>query len=195
MRHLTLDDVLDRDAFVAQRPKLERELIQAKTLRRVHVGPAFTFLFENHATLLWQVQEMCRVENISRPAAIQDELDAYNPLLPSDSELSATLLVEYAGEAERKEMLVRLSGVDRHVRVEIEGEAPVPGVFETGREKEDGKISSVQFVRFPMSESQKRAFMDLGRSAAIVVDHPAYAARHELGAASRGALIDDLRAD
>lgn len=194
MRPLTLDDVLDRDAFVARRPKLEREVMQAKSLRRVHVGDNLTFLFENHATLLWQIQEMCRVENISRPQAVQDELDAYNPLLPASDELSATLLVEFEHEHERKEMLVKLSGLDRHVCLEIAGEEPVQAVFEGGREKDDGKISSVQFLRFPLSEAQRNAFFDLSRGVALVADHPHYSARAELSGAARGALIDDLRA-
>ncbi|MCB9764622.1 MAG: DUF3501 family protein [Alphaproteobacteria bacterium] len=195
MRPLTLDDVLDRDTFAAQRPRLHAEILRTKDLRRVSVGPNLTLLFENHATMLWQILEMCRVENISRPEAVQAELDAYNPLLPGDSELSATLLVEYPDPAERTEMLVKLSGLSRHLSLHIAGKPPVQAVFEGGRETEAGKISSVQFVRFPLEPLQKAAFYDFTREVRFVVDHPAYQANAALPSAQRGALIDDLRAD
>ena len=195
MRPLTLDDVLSREAFRSKRPQLLPQIMGDKAVRRVHVGPNMTLLFENHATLLWQVHEMARVENISKPAALQDELDAYNPLLPSKSELSATLLVEYPNETERAEMLVKLSGIHLHLHVELEGAGAAQAVFEGGREKETGKVSSVQFLRIPLTDAKRRAFFDLGRSAKLVFDHPVYSHSVELSAVSRGALIDDLRAD
>lgn len=192
MRPLTLEDVQDRATFVAQRPQHEAEFLRTRALRRLALGPNMTLLFENQATVLWQVQEMCRVENITQPAAVQFELDTYNPLLPSQSELSATLLVEYPEEAERKVMLTRLTGLQAHLRLRIEGVADAPAVFEQGREREDGKISSVQFLRVPLSPEQRAAFFDLSRKASFVVDHPAYSHEAALSGASRGALIDDI---
>ena len=95
MKPLLPADILPNAEFVAHRPRLERELLQVKEARRVAVGPSFTLLFENRATVRWQIQEMCRVEKITDPAAIQHELDTYNGLLPRTDELSASLLVEY----------------------------------------------------------------------------------------------------
>lgn len=194
MPALTLDDVLSNADFVAQRPRLLTEIMRSKALRRIAVGPHMTLLFENRDSVLWQVHEMCRVEGISKPAAIQDELDAYNPILTSQRSLSATLMVEYPDEAERKDMLVKLSGLSRHFWLKVEGSEPLLASFEAGREKDTGKISSVQFLRFELTTQQRDAFMHMGKAASFVVDHPAYTAEHTLSGAERGALIDDLQA-
>ena len=172
------------------RPRLERELLQVKEARRVAVGPSFTLLFENRATVRWQIQEMCRVEKITDPAAIQHELDTYNGLLPRTDELSATLLVEYDEPSERARMLTALRGLHDHLRLEVDGSA-VRTQFDADQYNTD-RISSVQFIRFALTSEQADAFCDLRRSAAIVVDHPACAARTELKGAVRGALVEDL---
>ena len=193
MRTLTLDDLLPLAEFLTRRPALEQKVIATREARRLELGDHMSLTFENHVTVKWQVQEMCRVERITRPEAIQDELAAYNPLLPGASELSGTLLVAYVDPAERAAKLRALTGLSRHVHLEIEGEARAPVVFEGGREEEEtGKISSVQYVKIPLSPSQRRAFLDLSRSATLVVDHPAYPASTPLRATVRGALVEDL---
>lgn len=192
MRPVTLDELLPRERFIDARPALQQQLIRVKANRRVVLGEHLTLLFENRETVRWQVQEMCRVEHIVKPDAVQSELDAYNPLLPGPDELSATLLIEYPDADERKEMLVRLSGLHRHLHLEISGAAPCAARFEDGREREDGKLSSVQFVRFSLNAEQRAAFMDLSRPARLVVDHPVYAAATALDGGQRGAMIEDL---
>lgn len=192
MRPVTLHELLPRDEFIKARPALLPQHMRVKGNRRVRLGDHLTLLFENRDTVRWQVQEMCRVENIVKPEAVQFELDAYNPLLPGAEELSATLLIEYPDAAERREMLVRLSGLSAHVRLELDGVSPSPGRFEVGREREDGKLSSVQFVRFPLSPEQRAAFFDLTRGARFIVDHPVYSAVTALDGGQRGALIEDL---
>lgn len=196
MRPLTLDDLLPASEFLIRRPALEQKVIAAKEARRLELGPHMALVFENHLTIQWQVQEMCRVERITRPEAIQDELAAYNPLLPGPSELSGTLLVAYNDPRERAEKLRALSGLSRHMLLHIEGEAPAPLCFDGGREEaETGKISSVQYVRIPLTDTQRRAFLDLSRGASVVVDHPAYSAQTSLRATVRGALVEDLLAE
>lgn len=193
MRPLHLTDLPPLATFVEERPRRYEALQAVKAPRRVHVGPHLTLLFENRATVLWQVMEMCRVERITQPEAVQAELDAYNPLLPGPGELSATLLVEYPDEAERKRMLVALNGLDRHLHLVLEGLPPVAGVFEGGREQEGtGKISAVQFVRFPLGAEALAALKDFSRRASFRVDHPAYEAESILPGATRGALLEDL---
>ncbi len=191
MKPLTRDDILPIPAFLAARPALEREVIRAKEARRVALGPNLTFLFENRVTLRWQVHEMCRVEHIEKPDAIQHEIDTYNGLLPRRDELSATLLVEYADIAERNRMLLALRGLHDHVRLEIDGLPAAPAVFDADQFNTE-RISSVQFVRFPLTPEQVDALCDLRRAAAFVVDHPAYTARAALSGAARGALVEDL---
>lgn len=188
---LTLADVLPEAEFRAARPRLEREVLAAKSARRLTVGGNLTFLFENRLTLWWQVQEMCRVEHISDPAAIQHELDTYGGLLPGPDSLSATLLLEYPEPAERDHMLRLLRGLERHVHLRV-GERVLPAVFDAEQWNEE-RISSVQFLRFPLGEARP-AFFDLAQAAEIVVDHPALSARAAVGGVLRGALCEDLAA-
>jgi len=170
--------------------------MEAKVPRRIALGPNFTFLFENRDTVRWQIQEMCRIEGLRKPVAIQHELEAYNPLIPGDNELSATLLIEYADEAERDEMLVKLSGLDNTLTLEIDGQAPVCADFESGREVEEtGKVSAVQFIRFPMTDAQRAAFCEFGVRAALKVTHSVYEAETPLRGSQRGALIEDVQSD
>jgi hypothetical protein len=195
MRPVSFDELLPREQFIQARPALVQQLVRVKANRRVRIGDHLTLLFENRETVRWQVQEMCRVENIVKPDAMQSELDAYNPLLPGADELSATLLIEYPDAEQRKDMLVRLSGLHNHLRLELSGVAPCPAQFEEGREREDGKVSSVQFLRFSLSPEQRAAFFDLSRPARFVVDHPVYSAACALDGGQRGAMIEDLLTD
>ena len=193
MKKLTPEDILPNPAFLAARPRLEREVIRDKEARRVGLGPNLTFLFENRVTLSWQIQEMCRVEHITAPAAVMHEIDTYNALLPGRDEFAATVLVEYEEPVERDRMLAALRGLHDHVRLEIEGLEPVPGAFDAEQYNAQ-RISAVQFVRFALSSAQVDALCDLRRTATLVCDHAAYAARSPLGGAARGALVEDLLA-
>lgn len=188
----TLDDVLSIEAFLEVRPKRQAEVVATKSARRLTVGEHLTFLFENRVTVLWQIQEMCRVEHIRAPEAVKHELDTYVRLLPGPSELSATLLVEYEDADERKAALQALWGLHEHCFVEIAGER-VPMRFDA-EQYDERRISAVQFVRVPLTPAQRAAFFDLSRPVAVVVDHPRYTARAPLPASVRGALCEDLDA-
>lgn len=193
MSALTLAQLMDIPTFVAARPRLEREVIDDKRLRRVGVGPIFTFLFENRLSCWWQVQEMCRVEQITDPRAIQHELDTYNALLPGPRELSATLLIEVPDPAEREGWIRGLVGIHQHVWLRIAGCDDIRAVFDTSQ-FEETRVSTVQFVRFPLNAAQLAGLADLGRAVHITVDHPRYSADTVLTPTARAALIEDLRA-
>ena len=143
MKQLTQLDVLPYEEYERQRDALRSEIIALKQRRRISVGPLITLVFENHDTLRFQVQEMIRVERIVDPAKVQDELDVYNALLPSQGELSATLLIEITEETEMKEWLDRFMGLDHGEKVAIvAGGEQVFGEFEGGH-SHDTKISAV----------------------------------------------------
>ncbi|HNC97971.1 MAG TPA: DUF3501 family protein, partial [Myxococcota bacterium] len=108
MKPVLRSALLGNAEFVGQRPRLEQQQMLIKEQRRLKLGDAMVLLFENQATVAWQVQEMCRVENITADAAIQHELDTYNALLPGHSELSATLLIGFADPEERDRRLREL---------------------------------------------------------------------------------------
>jgi hypothetical protein len=153
-------------------------------------------VFEDRATVWYQTQEMLWVEHVTDLDAIRAELEVYNPLLPSDAELAATLLIELRESERMREEFQRLVGLDRHVRLVV-GERPVAAVFEAGRQTDDN-ISAVQYVRFPV-DADVRAAMAAGAPMTIAVDHPAYAARAPLSDAVRadvvGSFLDAAAAD
>ncbi len=194
MTPLTPADLLPLDEFLAQRSTIQRQTLAARRVRRLAAGDNLTLLFENRMTARWQILEMCRVENITRPDAVQHELDTYNALIPQGTELSATLLVEYPDADERDRMLLRLVGLQDSMTLTLEGSDTVQGVFDPDQ-FEEGRISAVQFVRFPLNADQVAALSDLRRAATLRVDHPAYQSETAVSGAVRGALVEDVLSD
>jgi hypothetical protein len=174
MKQLTQQDVIPIEEYERQRDAFRSRIIALKQRRRISVGPLITMVFENHDTLRFQVQEMIRVERIFDPAKVQDELDVYNALLPSQDELSATLLIEITEEAKMKEWLDRFMGLDHGQKVAIvAGGERVFGEFEGGHSHET-KISAVHFVRFRPTATMKAAIADLRQPVTISVNHGGY---------------------
>ncbi len=188
---LSHNDILSIADFNAVRPRMELDVIAAKQTRRVHVGEHMMFLFENHLTIQWQIQEMARVEGIQTDAGLAHELTTYNALLPTAESLSATLLIEYSEPEERDRVLHSLGGLHECMHIELDGCPPAPALFDESQWN-DERISSVQFIRFPLTAEQRQALGDLSRPAALVVDHAHYADRAVLSASTRGALVEDM---
>ncbi len=190
---LALSHVLSFFEYEKVRGERRRRVIALKERRRVSVGPYLSFAFENRETLLFQVQEMCRVERITDEAKVQDELDVYNSLLPGMRELSATVFIEIADKAQIQPVLDCFMGIDvgRHVWLEVGRDTIVPAEFEAGHsDEEPGKISAVHFARFRLSAEAVRAFRT--ETVSLVVDHPAERSRVELSSSTKAALGEDL---
>jgi hypothetical protein len=188
---LSHNDILSIADFNAVRPRMEMDVIAAKQARRVQVGGHMMFLFENHLTIQWQIQEMARVEGIQTEAGLAHELATYNALLPTTESLSATLLIEYSEPEERDRVLYALGGLHKCVHIELDGCSPAPAVFDE-TQWNDERVSSVQFIRFPLTADQRQALGDLSRPAALVIDHAEYVARTTLSGSTRGALVEDM---
>jgi len=193
MTPLTAADILDKAAYEAARPEFRRRIMLEKSRRRVLVGQHCSVHFENRDTMRYQVQEMLRAEDSwSRPGALEDELRAYNPLIPGQGELSATLMLEYETPAERAVALPRFTGLDRHVWLQI-GEAPrVLARFDRGQ-IDDHAVSSVQYITFALTPAQVEALAAKGTVVRLIVDHPAYQAQAVFGEDTRRAVADDAR--
>jgi hypothetical protein len=191
MSALRPDELLPIERFVAERRRIEAGVLEAKALRRVGLGPAMTLLFENRQTLLWQVQEMCRVEHITAPAAVQHELDTYGAMLPGPDTLSATLLVDVPDPAERDRRLVELLGLQDHVGLVFPDGGRAAARFDA-EQFDARRISSVQFLRIPLDAAQRAALGALQARVLLVVDHPRYRAEVALSGPTRAALLDDL---
>jgi hypothetical protein len=193
---IELMDVLNFFEYEKVRAQMRERVIELKRVRRVTVGRHLSFVFENRDTVLFQIQEMCRVERITDDAKIQDELDVYNAMLPGPRELSATLFIEITDKEQIQPVLDRFMGIDigPTVWVQVGKEFAIPGEFEAGHsdeEKEKGKLSAVHFVRFVFPPEAVRAFVDSPVS--LVVDHSAERGRVELPAETKTQLLLDLR--
>jgi hypothetical protein len=196
VKELVRADVRDLVEYEKVRAKERGAVIALKQDRRVSVGENLTFLFENRETVLFQVQEMVRTERIVEDARIQDELDAYNPLLPGPNELSATLFIEIPelvrlSPDEVRRRVNRFQGLDRHIALVVGDGLRVEARFESGRGNEE-KMAAVQYVRFALSPEARAGFADTARAVRLVVDHPRYQAEALLPPAVREELRKDL---
>lgn len=191
-RTIARDDLLSPDAFAAVRDAKYAEIREIKRHRRVAVGPFAGFYFENYATMWWQVQEMLRVEG-GGEAQIDDELTAYNPLVPNGRELVATLMFEIPEPVRRDRELARLGGVEDTISLIVAGQASAARPErEVERTTKAGKTSSVHFLHFPLSREQAAAFKQAGAEVQLKFDHPAYRHVAILPEESRAALAADL---
>ncbi len=188
-------DIVDIAQYERMRPQFRKDVMALKERRRVEVGPNFTFLFENHTTVLYQIQEMMHVERMVEEKAIRHEIDTYNELIPEEGSLSATLLLEYDDRALRDDVLPGLMGIDRHVWLEV-GELPrVAGEFDPSQIGEE-RVSSVQYVRFALSPEHRGEWRNRSASGQvrIVVDHPNYSHEGVLAPTVAEALAEDFGA-
>jgi Protein of unknown function (DUF3501) len=191
---IRLKDVLNSFDYEKVRAGMRASVIDLKRVRRVPLGDHLSFVFENRDTVLFQIQEMCRVERITDDARVQDEIDVYNALLPRPGELSATLFIEITDKDQIQPVLDRFMGIDvgPTVWIQVGKDFAVPGEFEAGHsDEEKGKLSAVHFVRFAFPPEAVRACES--SPVYLVADHPAVRARVELTATTKAQLLEDLR--
>jgi len=190
MLKIDRSEILGLGAYEQVRDQFRRRVIELKKDRRVSIGDRVTLVFENHDTMLFQVQEMLRAERMTSERGIRDEIAIYNELLPDAGELSATLFVEITDKDRIREDLHGLVGIDEHVALVL-GAHRIAARFEPGRSTEE-KLSSVQYVRFAVPEEARRALADAAQPAALELDHPRYRHRTELSAGTRRSLLEDF---
>lgn len=186
-------DLLPMEVYGRERKSLRQNAVAMKKPRRVAIGPYATFYFENYQTMWLQVHEMLFIEK-GGEAQIEDELAAYNPLIPKGSELVATVMFEIDDPARRLAFLTRIGNVERHMFLTVAGEM-VRGVAEGDVERtrsEDGKASSVHFVRFTFTPAQVTRFCEPGTPVIAGIDHPEYSHMAVLPETTRQALAQDF---
>ncbi|MEQ8231104.1 MAG: DUF3501 family protein [Gammaproteobacteria bacterium] len=190
---LTRGDLLTLEAYHEKRPEMRREVMAHKANRKVFIGEHAALYFEDRLTIQYQIQEMLRAERIFQAEAIQEELDAYNPLIPDGDNLKATFMVEYADVEERRVALGKLIGIEDKVWVRVGDGAPVYAIADEDLEREnDVKTSAVHFLRFQLDAAQVAA-AKAGAPLAMGIDHPNYDhAVDPLPPATRDALVADF---
>src|SRR5258708_18032434 len=192
-RSIARADIVALADYVKERGERRRRMAELKRSRRVEVGPFATFYFENYATMWHQIHEMLYIEK-GGEAQIDDELRAYNPLIPQGNELVATVMFEIDDEKRRKTALERLGGVELHMVLSIGGEQ-IRGVPEGDRENtrsEDNKASSVQFVHFRFTPAQSARFRAKDANVLLGFDHANYGHLALIPETVRAALSEDL---
>jgi hypothetical protein len=174
---LTAEDLMTLERYARERASFRTRVLEHKRARTVALGPNMTWVFEDRLTIQYQVQEMLRIERIFEPEGIQEELDAYNPLIPDGGNWKATMMIEYPDPVERAAALARLRGIEDRCYVEVSGHPRSTAVADEDLERENAeKTSAVHWLRFEIARAARDA-VRAGATVTVGVDHPAY--RHE----------------
>ena len=174
MAHLSRNDLLSLEQYAERRDEIRRDVMEHKKKRQVPIGDHLTVYFEDESTMRYQVQEMLRIEKLFEPDDIEDELAAYNPLIPDGSNWKATVMIEYPDEQERRRRLAELKGIENTLHVQIEGFEPVYAICNEDLERStDDKTSSVHFCRFEFTPEMIEAMRN-GAKITVGVRHDAY---------------------
>ncbi|HXX86371.1 MAG TPA: DUF3501 family protein [Casimicrobiaceae bacterium] len=190
---ISRESLMSLETYARERKLFRSRVLEHKKPRSVRLGEHMTLLFEDELTIRYQIQEMLRIEKTFEEAGIQDELDAYNPLVPDGTNWKATMLIEYEDVDERRRALAALRGIEERVSVRAEGCPRIFAIADEDLEREnEEKTSSVHFLRFEL-DPQTISALKQGAPLAIGVDHPAYtAALATVPEATRQSLVADL---
>jgi hypothetical protein len=192
MRKLTRNDLHSLEHYAEQRPRFRDIVLQHKRRRRVRLGENATLYFEDRLTVQYQIQEMLRAERIFEPAAIQDELDAYNPLIPDGGNWKVTFMLEYEDAEQRREALQRLTGIEHLVWILVQGFERVLAVADEDMPRStEAKTSAVHFLRFELTPEMILA-LNRGAALSMGIDHPEYRVQADVTNEVRDALLEDF---
>jgi hypothetical protein len=193
MPKITRDSLMTLEAYARARNEFRGRVIEHKKTRTLPLGGNVTLIFEDELTMRYQVQEMLRVEKIFEEAGIQDEIDAYNPMIPDGGNWKATMMIEYPDVEERQRMLAKLVGIEDRVWVRVAGFAPVHAIADEDLDRStDEKTSAVHFLRFELDANMRQA-LKAGATVAAGVDHAQYRATVDpLPPVTVAALLQDL---
>ena len=190
---ITADSLMSLEAYTKWRKVHKPEIMAHRRLRSVQLGEHLHLQFESETTMRYQIQEMLRIEKIFEEEGIEQEVQAYAPLLPDGTNWKATLLLEYPDENERKRELARLIGVEDRMFVEVEGHERVYAIADEDLDREnDEKTSAVHFVRFELTAPMRAAVL-AGAAVKLGCDHTHYPAHLQVSPETLASLAGDLK--
>ena len=193
MTHLKHSDLMTLEAYSKFLKANKPQLIAHRKLRKVLLGEHFMIQFEDEQTVRYQIQEMLRVEKVFEEQGIQDELDAYNPLIPDGTNWKGTMLIEYGDVNERKRELARLIDCEDCMFVEVEGQARVYAIADEDLDREtEEKTSAVHFLRFEFT-AQMRSALLAGAGVKLGCDHTNYPQHCDITPETLASLVKDIR--
>ena len=190
--HLTRQDLWSLETYSAKRPQFRSQVMQHKKNRQIGLGPNSTLYFEDRLTIQYQIQEMLRIEKVFEAAGIEEELSAYNPMVPDGTNWKATYMIEYTDPVIRTAQLEKMVGIEDLVWVQVEGFDKVWAISDEDMERSNAtKTSSVHFMRFELSQDMINALKN-DCSLSMGVEHPVYTHSVILPAETKNSLINDL---
>ena len=171
---LTRSDLWSLEEYAERREVFRAEVLEHKRTRRVLLGEHVLLLFEDETTIKYQIQEMLRIEKVFEATAIQDELDAYNPLIPDGDNWKCSLLIQYEDLDERKQRLSEMVGIEDKIWLQVGTEPRIYPIADEDMDRSrDEKTSSVHFLRYQLNPGQV-ATLRSGASISAGVEHDAY---------------------
>jgi hypothetical protein len=189
---ITRADLMSLEEYAEKRPEFRQQVLAHKKHRQVALGPNTTLYFEDRLTLLYQIQEMLRIEKVFEAAGINDELEAYNPLIPTGRNFKATFMIEYTDPEVRAAQLEKLVGIEDLVWMQIGAHDRVWSIADEDLDRStETKTSAVHFLRFEISDAIAQALKN-GESWQIGVQHPVYTYAIQIEGATRDSLLNDL---
>ena len=193
MPRIKPDTLMSLEIYAKARPEFRAKVMAHKKDRTLQLGEHVTLIFEDELTIRYQVQEMLRAERIFEEEGINDELGAYNPLVPDGSNWKATMMIEYPDESERRVMLTQLIGIEDRVWVQAGDFDRVYALADEDLERDNGqKTSAVHFLRFELDRTMIAALRG-GAALAVGVDHSSYVATvPQITGSMRASLLGDF---
>jgi hypothetical protein len=190
MKPISFEEIKNIYDYEKIRSDFRTMVINQKKVRRIHLGDKMTIVFENRDSVLFQIQEMIRVERIITDDAMKHEVDAYNVLVPGTNELSATLDIN--DPALIKPVLDSLVGLNKDSFFITIGDRRFLATFDEGQ-AEDDRISAVQYLKWRLDEEAVKAFADPKQTVSLVCTHPNYSFEVALSPDTKAALLRDLK--
>ncbi len=191
--HITPDSLMSLEAYAKWRKLHKPEVMAHRQLRTVSLGEHMRVQFESETTIRYQIQEMLRIEKVFEEVGIQQEIDAYAPLVPDGHNWKATLMLAYVDVDERKQALAQLMGVEDRLFVEVAGQPRVYAIADEDLDREtEVKTSAVHFVRFELTPAMREAVKS-GAEVTLGCDHAHYTLAVRVAPDTLLSLVTDLR--
>jgi hypothetical protein len=189
---ITRDDLMSLEQYAEKRGEFRQRVLLHKKHRQVALGPNATLYFEDRLTLLYQIQEMLRIEKVFEAHGINEELEAYNPLIPNGRNFKATFMIEYPDAVIRAAQLEKLLGIEDLLWMQVGDHDKIWSIADEDLERAtDTKTSAVHFVRFEVSDEMAQE-LKAGAQWRIGVQHPVYSYDLEIEDETRASLLNDL---
>ena len=192
MQQITRDDLMSLEQYAEKRGEFRQQVLEHKKHRQIALGPNATLYFEDRLTLLYQIQEMLRIEKVFEADGIKEELDAYNPLVPDGRNFKATFMIEYPDPEVRAAQLAKLVGIEDLVWMQIGEHDKIWSIADEDLERStEEKTSAVHFLRFDISDQMAQELAS-GAQWKVGVQHAIYTYEVAIEGATRASLLNDL---